>query len=84
MAIQPPDEAVKQLEREAVADDAVPTNEEWLLMLRESMKQALAGETMPVEELIEEVRRERSNCPPISLAGRGPRAIKYDAKVNSS
>ena len=61
MGMQPPKESVQVLEQEPQVDDLddEPTDEQILLSLRESMKQALAGETRPIEELFEEIRREQ-------------------------
>ena len=62
MVTKPPGEAVELQEQAHVVDafdDEVPTKDEFLLNLRESMRQSLAGETRPVEELIEQVRREQ-------------------------
>ena len=64
MVTKPPGESVKLLEQEPVVDeidDDEPTKEELLLNLRESLRQSLAGETRPVEELIEEIRRENKH-----------------------
>ena len=62
MVTKPPGETVELLEREPEVDeidDDEPSEEEILQNLRTSMKQALAGETRPVEELFEEIRREQ-------------------------
>ena len=64
MVTKPPGETVELLEQEPVVDeidDDEPTKEELLLNLRESLRQSLAGETRPVEELIEEIRRENKH-----------------------
>lgn len=62
MGMQPPKESVQVLEQEPQVDDLddEPTDEQILLSLRESMKQALAGETIPFDEWLEEVRREQA------------------------
>ena len=62
MVTKPPGDTVELLEREPEVDeidDDEPTKEELLRNLRESLRQSLAGETRPVEELIEEIRREQ-------------------------
>lgn len=39
-------------------DDVEPTEEEFRVSIRRSMRQALAGETRPADEALEEIRRE--------------------------
>ena len=39
-------------------DDVEPTAEEFRASVRRSMRQALAGETRPADEALEEIRRE--------------------------
>lgn len=41
-------------------DNDVPTKEEFLHHLREALRQSLAGDTRPIEELFEEIRREEA------------------------
>ena len=41
-------------------DDVEPTEEEFRASIRRSMRQALAGETRPADEALEEIRRELS------------------------
>ena len=62
MVTKPPGDTVELHEPDPIVDeidDDEPTKEELLLNLRESLRQSLAGETRPVEELIEQVRREQ-------------------------
>ncbi len=60
-----PDEhkaAAKVLEKnkpaDAPLDDDEPTEEDIRSSIRRSMRQALAGETRPADEALEEIRRE--------------------------
>ncbi len=39
-------------------DDVEPTEEEFRASIRRSMRQALAGETRPADEALEDIRRE--------------------------
>ena len=62
MVTKPPGDTVELHEPDPIVDeidDDEPSEEEILQNLRTSMKQALAGETRPVEELFEEIRREQ-------------------------
>ena len=61
MDMQPPKKSFQLLEQAALVDeidDEVPTKEEFLHNLRESLRQSLAGETRPFDEWVEEIRRE--------------------------
>ena len=40
--------------------DDEPTEEQILLNIREALRQALAGETIPFDEWLEEIRRENA------------------------
>ena len=63
MDMQPPKESVTLLEPEPLVDDLdddEPTEEQILLGIREGLRQSLAGETRPIEELFEEIRREQA------------------------
>ena len=62
MDMQPPREAVDVLEQEPQVDDLddEPTEEQILHNIREGLRQALAGETIPFDEWLEEIRREEA------------------------
>lgn len=54
-----PSEILKEDSEFATAiDDDEPTEEEFRASIRRSMQQALAGETRPADEALEEIRRE--------------------------
>ena len=48
----------KDIEFDASLEDDDPTTEEILENFRRSMKQALAGQTRPAREALDEIRRE--------------------------
>ena len=56
----PPTVTKEGSEFNTAIDDVEPTEEEFRASIRRSMRQALAGETRPADEALEEIRRELS------------------------